>query len=105
MGAKLRQPACTESLHCFGEQPAQFLDRLRLSGVLCQILVDELTERQGAPAAALSAHVLERPLKRLARVPLGGEPTPLHAPRVTATDPMAVRQQEASSVPPFSLNT
>jgi len=57
-------------------------------------LVDELTERQGAPAASLSAHALERPLERLARVPLGRETTPLHTSRAAATHPIAKRPPE-----------
>src|SRR5207247_10643378 len=76
--AKLRQAARAESRHCFREQPAQFLDRLRLSRVLSQVLIDELAERQGTPAAALKAHPLQRPLERLTCVPLGRETTPLH---------------------------
>src|SRR5436309_6196945 len=86
--AKLRQPARAESPHCFREQPAQFLDRLRLSRVLSQVLIDELTERQGTPAAALTAHPLQRSLERLARVPLGRETTPLHTSRAAATHPI-----------------
>src|SRR5205809_5542830 len=46
--------------------------------VLSQVLIDELAERQGTPAAALTAHPLQRPLERLTCVPLGRETTPLH---------------------------
>ena len=64
--------------------------------MLSQVLIDELTERQGTPAAALSAHVLERPLERLARVPLGRETTPLHTSRAAATHPIAKRPPSLS---------
>src|SRR6266540_3892263 len=71
--------------------PEHFLDRLRLSRVLSQVLIDELTERQGTPAAALTAHPLQRPLERLTRVPLGRETTPLHTSRAATTHPITKR--------------
>jgi hypothetical protein len=76
--AKLWQPAGAERLDRFRQQPVQFLDRLRLSVVLSQVLVDKLDERQRAAAASFTAQALERPLEGLARVPLGRETSPLH---------------------------
>jgi hypothetical protein len=44
------------------EQPAQFLDCLRLAVVLGQVLVDKLAECQRAASASLTPHPLQRPL-------------------------------------------
>src|SRR5438067_13317950 len=51
--AKLWQPTSAESLDRLPQQPAQFLDRLRLAVVLRQVLIDQLAERQRATAASL----------------------------------------------------
>jgi hypothetical protein len=71
--------------------------------MLSHVLVDKLAECQRAAAASLTAQTLKRTFERLARVPLGRETTPLHTPRVAATDP--IRPARGLVGTPFSLNT
>src|SRR5205814_2785302 len=87
--ARLWQPTSAESLDRLPQQPAQFLDRLRLAVVLRQVLIDQLAEHQRATAASLTAHPFQCSLERLARVALGRETTPLHTSGPAATGPVA----------------
>ncbi len=70
------------------------LNRLRLRVVLVEVLINKPRERKRRSGAVRPPHALQRPLKRLARVPLGDKPAALHPARAAPTSPILVESRE-----------
>src|SRR5438128_1441618 len=65
--------------------------------MLRQILVDEHCKGEGARHAVRTPQALKRPLERLPRVPLRLKAAPLHPPRATPANPIAVTPKRLSA--------